>query len=229
VKEPLSSRSEWAARRLRNAILTGELPPGAVIQANALAAEWLISPTPVREAFQRLAADGHLIHRAHRGVRVAPISLREMEELYELRLFLEPMALDRSLVHADVGWHRSVEEAFVALQEMLHSEPGDIVSYEDVHRRFHAELIAGAGSQWLLRVVGQLRDNSERYRALSWKRRGGAAGVAREHEEIYRAALALDRPQAVELLRLHMCRTRDAVRAELASRPELGPTDEEAA
>ncbi|MDO9173763.1 MAG: GntR family transcriptional regulator, partial [Actinomycetota bacterium] len=72
--------SEFVDARLRSAILSGELAPGQKLRGEHLAAQWGVSPTPVREAFQRLAGDGLVVIEAQRGARVAAIDLVEAAE-----------------------------------------------------------------------------------------------------------------------------------------------------
>ena len=100
------TRSDWALRRLRSAILTGEFPPGTRLRAEDLAARWQVSPTPLREAFQRLGGARLVEVSPQRGVRVADFTLDEAADLYALRLRLEPPALRESLAASD-GAHRA--------------------------------------------------------------------------------------------------------------------------
>ena len=91
------TRSDWVYERLKHAIISSELQPGTRLVAAELAQRWALSPTPLREAFQRLEGLGLVELSSQRGARVAPISVAEAEEIYELRLLLDPWALRRSL------------------------------------------------------------------------------------------------------------------------------------
>src|SRR4029453_4264477 len=84
------TRSDWALRRLRTAILTGEFPPGTKLRAEDLAERWQVSPTPLREAFQRLGGARLVEVSPQRGVRVAEFTLEDAADLYALRLRLPP-------------------------------------------------------------------------------------------------------------------------------------------
>ena len=79
------TRSDWALRRLRSAILTGEFPPGTRLRAEELAERWQVSPTPLREAFQRLGGARLVEVSPQRGVRVAEFTLEDAADLYALR------------------------------------------------------------------------------------------------------------------------------------------------
>lgn len=205
------SRTEWAVGRLRQAILSGEVSPGERLSSSELAGRWSVSATPLREALQRLAADGLVEYVSQRGARVSEASLKDVREVYELRLMLEPMALERSLHRADDGWRREVEEAYARLRAELEGGTEDMMAFERVNRTFHQALLSRCDSAWLLRVVHMLADNCVRFRALSWWPRGGGEEVLREHEEIYEACLAGKIERAVGLASEHLRRTRDAI------------------
>lgn len=105
------TRNEWVAARLREGILSGEFAPGARLKADTLAERWRVSPTPVRESFQRLAAGGLVDIDPGRGARVAQLSPKEMVEIYSIRLLLEPLALRLSLERRTPQWEREIHAA----------------------------------------------------------------------------------------------------------------------
>jgi len=106
------SRAEWAEDRLHTAIVTGELQPGERIRIEGLAADWNISPTPLREAVRALAHTGLVRVSPQRGATVAGLSPEEIGEIYELRLLLEPRALRLSLHRRSWAWRAEVESAW---------------------------------------------------------------------------------------------------------------------
>jgi GntR family carbon starvation induced transcriptional regulator len=209
-EQPSSSHTEWAVRRLRTAITNGEVQSNEPLRAPELAQLWGISATPIREAFQRLAADGFVIHSAHRGVRVAPISIEELEELDDLRLAVEPLALARSLARADAEWSVELEAALHALRVAADTQPFDRSEYESIHREFHATLVSRAGPTWWPRIATMLRDQTARYRSLHIQDRP-IPEVMSEHENLVAACLRRDADAAVAQLREHIMRSREAV------------------
>ena len=80
------TKTEAAYQNLRWNILTGSLAPGLGMNQETLARELGVSPTPVREALRRLESEGLVRFAAHSTVNVAPLSLRELDELYQVRL-----------------------------------------------------------------------------------------------------------------------------------------------
>lgn len=179
--------------------------------SSELAERWSVSATPLREALQRLAANGFVEHTPQRGARVSEVSERDVREVYELRLLLEPMALERSLGQTDDSWRKEVDEAYGRLRAELEGGIGNMISFERVNRDFHGTLLSRCDSAWLLRIVGVLADHSLRYRALSWLPRGGAEEVLREHEKLYKACVSGDVEDAVRLASDHLRLTLESV------------------
>src|ERR1700759_4375229 len=95
------TRADWVDSQLRREIISGSLPPGTRLRAEHLAETLGVSPTPLREAFQRLAGEGLVVIEPQRGARVAPIDANDALELYDLRLLLEPLAMRAAMEDTD--------------------------------------------------------------------------------------------------------------------------------
>src|SRR5437763_8262726 len=87
-----TTKAEAVYGELRSRILAGSLEPAARLNQEALALEFGVSVTPIREAVRRLEAEGLVQLQAHKTVLIAPLSGEELEEIYELRLQLDPFA-----------------------------------------------------------------------------------------------------------------------------------------
>ena len=209
MSSPPPTRADWVDRKLREAILLGELRPGERLVVSALCERWSVSPTPLREALRRLAGEGLVELAPQRGARVAPVSVRDCTEVYQLRTILEPLALRLSLAHADPPFLAEVGAAHDRLAESW-VEP-ELEVAEAAHRHFHQLLLSRCGSSWMLRVIGTLTDHSLRYRLLSVVPRGGPAEVLHEHRQLHDACAAGDADRAADLLRHHLQVTLDAV------------------
>lgn len=213
------TRNEWVTARLRQSILSGELAPEARLKAESLAEEWGVSPTPVRESLQRLASDGLVELAPGRGARVASLSLKEMVEIYSIRLMLEPFTLRLSLQRRTPEWEEDVKEALAQLRNELVAGSPDLYRFEEIHRAFHEALISRCNSAWLLRLHRTLSDLSVRYRLLSIGPRGGPAEVLEEHERLAASCLGDNISLAVARLFAHIRLTVDSLL------PELGRDD----
>src|SRR4051812_31990453 len=118
-----SSRTEWAERRLRSTIVSGELPPGSRVRVEELAAAWDVSPTPLREAVRTLAGEGLIVLQPQRGARVAAVSAAETLDVYATRILLEPMVLRLALERSDAPWREALLTAWETLEAAHAARP----------------------------------------------------------------------------------------------------------
>jgi DNA-binding GntR family transcriptional regulator len=200
------TRSDWVEERLRTAILDGELVPGQRLQADRLAQRWDVSPTPLREAFQRLASDGLVEMPPQRGARVAALSVRDATEIYELRLILEPLCLRRSLECSDDEHRQQIREAF----EFFRSA-STLSASVGAHAQFHRVLLERCPSGWLRRFAAQLADASRLYQVASTTGRPARRHPKAEHRALRDAAVAGDIDGCVALQEAHLRRTLDLI------------------
>ena len=200
-------------RRLREAIITGEIGPGEKLITEDLAERWGVSPTPLRETYQRLAAEGLVELAPQRGARVAAMSHEDFRDVYATRLLLEPHALRLSLERraTDGDWGQHVRDAYQPLRAELEAGLPDVVAFEDAHSAFHRALIDRCGSPWLLRIIRLLHGHSTRYRLQSLAPRGGAEEVIHEHDELLAACIDGDVDLATDRLRAHLQLTIDSL------------------
>lgn len=218
VTEPLvdtpPTLSEFVDARLRSAILSGELVPGQKLRGEHLAAQWGVSPTPVREAFQRLAGDGLVVIEAQRGARVAAIDLVEAAEFYELRLMLDPRALKSAMASASDAYRARVTVAY----ERLVAPHRTVPDFLQAHREFHLALLSACTNRQLYRTVVQLHDHTQRFQVTGSgpRRRGDAAA---EHAALFDAVMAGDTRTATRVLTAHLRDTLRAVQTWAANHP----------
>lgn len=197
--------------QLRSDLLAGQHEPGSRLAIEALCERYATSQTPLREALNRLTADGLVQRREQRGFAVAQISPADLDEITRTRCWLEEIALRESIAARSTAW----EEALVLAHHRLARTPRslredrfeDNPEWEPLHRAFHRALVSGCGSRWLLGFCEQLADQHHRYRRLSAPRAFHKRGVKNEHQALLDAALAGDADKAVALLKAHFERT----------------------
>jgi GntR family carbon starvation induced transcriptional regulator len=205
--EALHTRAQLVDGWLRQAILSGELAPGEKIRPNELAAKWGVSPTPLREALLRLEGDGLIESIPQRGARVTLLTRDSLNELYELRLLLEPVALRKSMANPEKVDAERVIAAHTAMTAAIGGD--DLVLADRLHRDFHRSLYEACGSSMLLALTDTMSMHSARYRLLTAEPRGGWAAVEKEHDDLVAAFLANDTDEAVSQLEAHITRTLD--------------------
>lgn len=194
---------EQVYRRVREAILEGEIAPGTVMSQVALADDLGVSRTPLREALRMLQSEGLVDAQANRRVTVRPISAGDLEELVVMRVALETEAIRLS-----VG--RLGPEDLAALEgrlaEMTHyADAKDYARWQGPHNAFHRGLTAAAGPR-VNALLAQLSDHFERYRRMHIKR-SSKAWLTAGHREILDACKAGDRELSAALLADHLSRT----------------------
>lgn len=207
-----STRATNLYDQLRTDVLGGVHAPGSKLAIEALCERHATSQTPLREALNRLVADGLVQRLEQRGFVVAQVSADDLAEITRTRCWLEEIALRQSIAARDPAW----EEALLLAHHRLSRAPRslrddrfeDNPEWEPLHRAFHRALIGGCGSRWLLGFCEQLADQHHRYRRLAAPRAfAGKRGVKGEHQAIVDAALAGDADKAVALLHAHFERT----------------------
>lgn len=191
---------------LREAIVRGDLKSGARLIQNELAEQYGVSTTPVREAMRDLATEGLIRFDAHRGAVVHEPDAEELEDIYEMRMLLEPHAI-RKAVERITDAELSEAEA-IHLQAETEGDPGHWV---DLNRRFHAVFFDATRSPRLISILKQLRDTSALYVGYVLQRSTGALDRGNhEHRELLDACRARDADRAAEIVRSHLMTTKVA-------------------
>lgn len=204
-------------QQLRNDILEGEIEPESKLSIAVLAERYGSSAAPVREALSRLAAEGLVTRRGQRGYWAAPISAEEFVEVSRLREMLEVDAFRQSIQLGDLDWEARIAGArhreLAVRKQTDFNESDAAVQRTRENRRFHMALISGCPSQWQLRFISTLYDQSERFRRLSLSHAVDSSVKPRvdEHEQIMQAAFRRDVKTACELLRLHIVHANEQV------------------
>ncbi|MDQ1583328.1 MAG: hypothetical protein QOF36_1382 [Microbacteriaceae bacterium] len=152
----------YVLNTMRDAILNGTLPGGArLIQAD-LAAQLEVSITPVREALRDLAGEGLVVFDPHRGSRVRSLDLAEVQELYELRIALEPLMVRRVI-------NTITREQLARAEKVQHQleRTKDVSAWSELNRQFHATFAEGDRDSRLAVILSGLRDSASAYVSLS--------------------------------------------------------------
>jgi DNA-binding GntR family transcriptional regulator len=225
----LSSQLEVA---LREDILTGALRPGERLRTASVMARYGVSQTPLREALKGLTGEGLVRFDPRLGASVAPVSIQELHDLYDIRLLLESEGLARATARAEPGYLAELTAAIEQLRDAAADAEGAPGSggvrlrnsaWGEAHRRFDMALFAGCGSVWLLRFIHQLYDHSERYRTLVGTRSRSPQTVLENHERLYEAIVRGDVEGAVSEHNRHWSETVSKIEEILTA--ELGATD----
>jgi DNA-binding GntR family transcriptional regulator len=201
-----NSLREQAAEAIRASIVGGELLPGEIYSAIALAERLGVSATPVREAMLDLASAGLVEPVRNRGYRVLTPDEQDLDEISELRLMLEVPAMRKVVERASDAQLAALDPVVDAIES--NADAGDLAGFLTADRRFHLTLLELTKNDRLTRLVAQLRDQTrlQGLKPLAEQRRLTAS--AREHRGILLALQARDAAAAEELMRAHLEHTR---------------------
>jgi DNA-binding GntR family transcriptional regulator len=179
---------EIAVTELRQAIVRGDLAPGATIKQSQTAQELGLSVIPVREALKTLASEGLVTYQSQRGYAVAELTSESIRSVFDVRNLLETEAerLAVARVGADdvAALRRAVQDQDAA------ADKGDAEAVIAANRRFHFVLFDLCGNPLLRRYVQQTWDTLEPYRVVSY-RRGVARQDMKRHDRIQREHRAI--------------------------------------
>ncbi|MEO8093633.1 MAG: GntR family transcriptional regulator [Pseudolysinimonas sp.] len=199
-KQP--SIRDTVTRALRAAIISGEMQPGQVYSAPTLGEQFGVSATPIREAMLDLAGEGLVLALPNRGFQVTEVSPQDLAEVTELRLMLEPPAIERATPLVP-------DSAFPALREQVAAiircaEVGDLIGYLTADSDFHLTLVQYGGNSRLTEVVASLRSQTRLYGLAALSRQGRLTVSAHEHSAMLDAIEARDAKLARELVYGHI-------------------------
>lgn len=208
--------SESAYERLRNDIIAGRLMPDQKLRIEELRQEYETGASPLREALNRLAGEGFVTAEGQRGFNVAPISLKELDDITRLRILLECEAVRDAIAQGDDSWESELVAAFHQLSKVEGERFERVAEWEARNQQFHQALISACDSAWLLRLRHTLYAQHKRYRLISLLDDDRERDVHAEHQAIVDAALARDADAACEATRVHIARTARTTRSAFA-------------
>lgn len=198
---PIRHRTTQAAvaDMLRSEILQGKIPPGTRLLQNEIAENFETSTTPVREALRQLVAEGLLDGDPHRGVTVHETTSTELLHIYELRLALEPLAMEAT-AQTITDDHLDVAKDLVSQMDA----EDDPARWIELNGSFH-RLLADSGERPLLTsIVHNLRNLSALYIAESLKQADRRELANNEHRELVESLRSRDVDRAVAAERSHL-------------------------
>ncbi len=217
MTEPLvRTMSAQIALRIRDKILAGVYAPGAALLQDSIAAEFGVSKIPVREALVRLRSEGLIDIHAHRGFKVRGLSRGEVDEVFRLRLLLEPSAVAEGARRATASDHVAAREALRALSSALAARNLDDVG--NLNCAFHLALILPRLHPVTHEILSRLHTMSQRYVRMHLKPAGRTGRATREHNALFEAWAEGDAREAGHLTQKHVEETRDELARSLARR-----------
>jgi DNA-binding GntR family transcriptional regulator len=192
LREPFADK---AYRELRARILDNSMPSGQQYTEKELATMLHISRTPTREAMLRLASEGLVEVRPRHGMRVKPVSMVDMREIYQVLTALESTAAALAAARVDHG--DSIKQLRTAIRDMdVALERDELRAWAEADERFHTLLVAAAGNSRLSELVQTYFGQAHRVRMLTLRLRPKPSMSNRDHEAVVDAVEAHDAARA---------------------------------
>jgi DNA-binding GntR family transcriptional regulator len=209
-----STTAQHALDALRRAIVAGELRPGARVGQDEFAQQLGVSIAPVREALRILEQEGQVTYLPRRGYFVTALTIADLEEIYGLRAVLEGRAARSALASLD---EPELERIALAARDFVNAvDGGDVAAELEANRRFHLAILDSPDHPHTMRVIRQLWDSTEAYRALYYNLEDERRSAVVAHDRILAALRERDADQLVAELAAHRDRALTVLRQVLA-------------
>jgi DNA-binding GntR family transcriptional regulator len=200
---------EEVAERLRQRIFSHELPPGTWIDEQALAQDYGISRTPLREALKVLVAEGLVTLKPRRGCYVTEISEQDLDEIYPVMALLEGRCAFEAAQKAGAADIERLEAVHAELERA--ASENHIQRFFDANQEFHKVVQEVAGNRWLLQMIQDLRKVLKLTRLHSLSLEGRPQQSLAEHRLIMAALRSGNAAAAEKAMCDHIAAGRQAL------------------
>ena len=206
--------SEQVFEIVREQIVTGKLAGHSAIRQDALATELGVSKIPLREALARLEQEGLLTSHANRGYSVQPMSADEADDIFALRLSIEPQA---AAYASTVANDADRATAILAFEELDSAASERLAEVAIRNRVFHTALVRPGRRLLTTQMVERLTILAERYVVAHLRPAGREDRAHLEHRQMLDAWLARDDDRMLTLLTSHIQSTLTDLRFQFAT------------
>lgn len=197
-----ASQGDAAYARIRRDILSCRLMPGVNITEPELMETYGIGKSSCRIALTRLCHEHLVTSRPRKGYQVAAITVKDVEEVFTLRLQLEPLAARLAVGRVDIARLKALEAACrIKYQVPL---PDQIDVFMDANKAFHLEIVHATGNARLLRTLSSLMDEMSRLVALGFNVQGTKPEIKHDHNAMIAAFEEGDAKRVELIARRHI-------------------------
>ena len=213
---PKNTLREHVVERLRAAILSGNIPPGAPLVEMALSERFEVSRGPLREALRQLIEEGLVVTVPYTGTHVAALSVEDVREIYSLRTALETFAFEQVWDRRDQRFRSELVRRNAALIACI--DAGDDRASIDTELAFHGLVYEASGHRLLQRTWHGLRGRLQLYWAAHHRAHGRRGPKRDSHDSYVAAALGDDLEAVRSEIAEHMQRGAETTERFLRSR-----------
>ncbi|MCI5995780.1 MAG: GntR family transcriptional regulator [Blautia sp.] len=194
---------------LRQAILKGELKPGERLMEIQLANRLGVSRTPVREAIRKLELEGLVLMIPRKGAEVAEITIKDLEDVLEVRAALEELAVKDACLNITEEQLQELRKANMDFKKSM--EGDDLISRVQADMRFHEIIYDATNNRRLVQILNNLREQMYRYRMEYLKDRSMYQVLLNEHEDILQGLEQHDLEKAGEAICIHIENQKESI------------------
>ncbi|MBV7329949.1 GntR family transcriptional regulator [Chloroflexi bacterium TSY] len=196
------SLGDLAYQRIKEKIVSLDLPPASLIDEAMISDEIGIGLTPIRQALRRLASERLVVILPRRGTLVADLNLSDLHKIFEMRIELETLA-------ARLAAQRANQEQVDALwvitkQGLVFAGTGDNRQLIEIDRQIHLTIAQSAQNEFLEETIEWLYNHVQRLWNLSIDRVDGLEQAMSEHQRMIGAIQNKDGERAAQLMREHV-------------------------
>ena len=195
---------------LREAILKGDLKPGERLMELQLASKLGVSRTPIREAIRMLEQEGLAVTTPRKGAEVAKMTLKDMEDVLEIRDALDELAVRIACQKISDEQLRQLEDMKELFEKS--TQTGNVKKIAEADVTFHDVIYEATGNPKLVTLLNNLREQVYRYRVEYIKDPKNYPTLIAEHEAILESLKNRDVKNAVEAMHVHVANQAEAVK-----------------
>ena len=208
-KRTITTIREQVYRILRDDICQGVYAPGTRLQEVELAENLNVSRSPVREALRQLAADGLLLEIPNKGVYIKEFTVKDIEEIYDLRVMLESYGILHSTGHITAMRRERLLGLLKDMEDFLRKD--DLQSYTSLDEKLHNHIVHLGDNSLINDTYDRVRSMNQQFRILSLMDQQRFRESLDEHREIVHALVTGDLKHADDVNRHHLELARIAI------------------
>lgn len=198
---------------LRNDICGGKYGPGFWLQEKELAEALGVSRSPVREALRQLVSDGLVIEVPNKGVFVKEFTVRDIDEIFDMRVMLESYGIQKSRKNLTTVRRQKLFELLDMLERSC--ARGDMEKYVQADEELHIRIVELGGNSLVESTYDRVRSMNQQFRVLSLTSHQRFDESMVEHRKLIHALAVGDVVTAEEVLRVHLELARRTIKEQL--------------
>ena len=199
---PKSSIAKRIEKMLIEEISTGQIEPGARLDETRLAKRFGASRTPVREALNRLLAQGILVLGGRRGVRVVEYTREELAQIFDAMFEIEAVCARMAARRLTLLARAEIEAAQADC--VATAKAGNFSGYLEANERFHHLIYKATSNPFVAELASDFRQRTGPFRAKKFKSKADLLASAESHKSLLDSIFSADSSTADKGMRAHM-------------------------